>query len=50
MKKESTQRIVDLIPDALKNTAEWLKSNFNENGQEILFNQSRQIRPRSSSD
>ena len=40
MKKKSTQRIVDLIPDALTNTAEWLKNNFDENGQEILGNAS----------
>ena len=40
MKKKSTQRIVDLIPDVLTNTAEWLKSNFDKNGHEILGNAS----------
>jgi len=40
MKKKSIQGIVDIIPDVLKNAAGWLKSNFDENGQEILGNAS----------
>ncbi|KAA6335873.1 hypothetical protein EZS27_015938 [termite gut metagenome] len=36
MKKETTQKITDIIPDALSNIADWLKDNFEENGREIL--------------
>ena len=36
MKKKTIERVVDIIPDVLKNAADWLKNNFDENGQDIL--------------
>jgi hypothetical protein len=40
MKKKGLKKVIDIIPSVLKNTAEWIKDNFEENSQEILKNSS----------